>query len=225
MNYVIITLSLLFSITSISQTNNLEDGWIRVFVDEVGSFDIPPSMEIQDGVAKEINSEFERVLKLPSTNIVIQQKELNKDMDNVFSGDFDSENGAKGKGFERYARVMLSTMLNETSIKLFCESSPFNKSDLILGNTELKNQFSANITIVEWFPIEFVKINEMCGLHISYIRKSFNGIKANVKVDEYQFFNNDRIHQLILSYRVNEENIWKKDLKKILNSFTITNVR
>ena len=53
-------------------------------------------------------------------------------------------------------------------------------------------------------------------------RSSF---KSNARVDEYKFFNDDRMHFLILSYRINEENIWKKDFEKILNSFTITNVR
>lgn len=225
MKYIILTLTLLLSLSTFSQSNNLEGGWTKVFIDELGSFDLPPTMEIQDGVAKELNDEFERILKLPSTNIVFQQKDLNKDMDNVFSDNFDSEKGSNGKGFERYARVMLATLMNDTSIKLFCESSPFSKSDLILVNRELKNQFSANITIVEWFPIEFVKINQMCALHISYVRKSVNAIKPNVRVDEYQFFNDDRIHQLIMSYRINEEKIWKKDFEKILNSFTITNVR
>ena len=81
---------------------------------------------------------------------------------------------------------------------------------------------SNNFKIVEWFPLKFVKLNNMCALHISYVR---SGHKSDVKVDEYQIFNNDRTHQLILSYRVNEKSIWDADFKKLLNSIKITNVR
>ena len=141
--------------------------------------------------------------------IIVQQKGLNRDM----------TLGAKGS--ERYARLMINTLtFTDSGVKLFCESSPLTATDLILGNTEIKKQYDE--ILIEWMPIEFKKINEMCVLHISFIRSGFNG---NVKVDEYSFFNNDLQHNLILSYRVNEEDYWKQDFEKILNSFTITNIR
>ena len=208
----------IFSFSAYSQSDNLEDGWKRIYVEELGSFDIPPTMEIQDGLAKEITVIQENIYNLPATDIIVQQKGLNRDM----------TLGAKGKGSERHARLMINTLtFTDSGVKLFCESSPLTATDLILGNTEIKKQYDEMMRqnmreLIEWMPIEFKKINEMCVLHISFIRSGFNG---NVKVDEYSFFNNDLQHNLILSYRVNEEDYWKQDFEKILNSFTITNIR
>jgi len=226
MKNILFTLALLVSFSSFSQTDNLEDGWKRIYVEELGSFDLPPTMEIQEGLAKKITVISENIFNYPATDIIAQQKHYNKDVENVLSDDFDVEKGAIGKGFETYARLMISTV-SGAGVKLFCESSPLTATDLILGNTEIKKQYEAemvslNLKIIRWLPIEFKKINGMCVLHISYIR---SGFKSNVKVDSYGFFNNDLQHNLTLSYRVNEENIWKKDFEKILNSFTITNVR
>ena len=157
-------------------------------------------------------------MELPASNIIAQQKGLNKDM---------TIRGAKGKGGEKYARIILTTILGEAWTKLYCQDSPFGKTDLISGNSDVKKQFAANLKsnnfrIVEWFPLKFVKLNNMCALHISYVR---SGHKSDVKVDEYQIFNNDRTHQLILSYRVNEKSICDADFKKLLNSIKITNIR
>ena len=199
---------------------SIEKDWTRIYIDELGSFDLPPSMEIQDGLAKEITENYNLIMELPSSNVIAQQKGMNEDM---------TIDGTKGNGGERYVRVMLYTNLGKKGEfpKLYCESSPFSKTDMIFKNLGLKRDYeqgveSAGGRIIEWFSVGFKKINQMCALHISYIR---SGNKSNVKVDEYKFFNYDREYQLILSYRVNEEGFWGEDLKKILNSFTITNER
>ena len=46
-----------------------------------------------------------------------------------------------------------------------------------------------------------------------------------VIVHVYCFHNYDREHTLTLSYRLSEENYWKSDFAKILNSFRITNIK
>jgi hypothetical protein len=198
--------------------SSLEKDWTRIFIKDFGSFDLPPTMEIQDGLAKKMTEKYDLIMELPASNVIAQQKGLNKDM---------TIRGAKGKGGERYARIILTTVFGDAWTTLYCKESPFSKYDLISANNEVKKQFAANLKsnnfrIVEWFPLKFVKLNNMCSLHISYVR---SGHKSDVKVDEYQIFNNDRTHQLILSYRLNEKSIWDADFKKLLNSIKITNVR
>lgn len=212
------TIILFVSILSCGQESSLEKDWTRIFIEEFGSFDLPPTMEIQNGLAKKMTEKYDLIMELPASNIIAQQKGLNKDM---------TIKGAKGKGGERYARIILTTILGEAWTKLYCQDSPFSEADLISGNSDIKKQFAANLKsnnfkIVEWFPLKFVKLNNMCALQISYVR---SGHKSDVKVDEYQIFNNDRTHQLILSYRLNEKSIWDADFKKLLNSIKITNVR
>ena len=38
---------------------SIEKDWTRIYIDELGSFDLPPSMEIQDGLAKEITENYD----------------------------------------------------------------------------------------------------------------------------------------------------------------------
>lgn len=49
--------------------------------------------------------------------------------------------------------------------------------------------------------------------------------KPYVLVNMYLFQNNDRMHTLILSYRLSEKTYWENDFKKILKSFRISNIR
>jgi hypothetical protein len=202
MKNLLCTIILFVFILSCGQESSPEKDWTRIFIEEFGSFDLPPTMEIQNGLAKKMTEKYDLIMELPASNIIAQQKGLNKDM---------TIRGAKGKGGEKYARIILTTILGEAWTKLYCQDSPFGEADLISGNSDVKKQFAANL-----------KLNNMCALHISYVR---SGHKSDVKVDEYQIFNNDRTHQLILSYRVNEKSIWDADFKKLLNSIKITNVR
>ena len=52
-------------------------------------FDLPPTMEIQNGLAKKMTEKYDLIMELPASNIIAQQKGLNKDM---------TIRGAKGKG-------------------------------------------------------------------------------------------------------------------------------
>ena len=49
--------------------------------------------------------------------------------------------------------------------------------------------------------------------------------KPFVLVNIYQFHNNDRMHTLILSYRVSECTEWKPTFENILKSYRITNIK
>ena len=67
------------------------------------------------------------------------------------------------------------------------------------------------------------KINGKTAIKYSYQKK----IKDNLLVvDEvYVFHNNDKMHSLNLSYVKSGASLWKPLFPKIIDSFTITNIR
>jgi len=189
--------------------------WKTIIVKGVGSFDLPPTMEIQKDKMLELVDKAMSIYNYGGNDIVAQQSGLNEDM---------KMSGKDLSGL--YGRIMLSTnigLIGEFP-KDFCLNSVFTKTDLILKNMELKNQYENGVEevgqkIIEWFRVDLKEINEMCALHVSYIR---SGHKSNVFVNEYVFYNNDRTHNLVLSYRVDQEDYWKLDFDKVLKSFVLT---
>jgi hypothetical protein len=101
------TIILFVSILSCGQESSLEKDWTRIFIEEFGSFDLPPTMEIQNGLAKKMTEKYDLIMELPASNIIAQQKGLNKDM---------TIRGAKGKGGEKYARIQFLERLGQNYI-------------------------------------------------------------------------------------------------------------
>jgi hypothetical protein len=193
----------------------LFSGWERIYIKNVGSFDLPPIMEIQKGVYKEYMNQFNKTFGYDTDRIVAQQTGLNK-MGN--------------EGFEKYARVILETTIGNYGdyVNLNFELPEMSKPELNELNEYFKEQIkrdfiNTGIRMTEWCPTKFQKINGMSYMKISYKRKLSNS--PEVLVNSYYFYNNDRLHTLTLSYRLNESDFWKSDLTKILNSFRITNER
>lgn len=68
--------------------------WTRIYIKNVGNFDLPPSMEVQKGKYKEFIDEQRKIKGFDATQLTAQQKGLNK---------------FQQKGFEKYARVIIET--------------------------------------------------------------------------------------------------------------------
>jgi len=54
----------------------LPSGWERIFIKNVGSFDLPPTMEVQNGKYKEFIDELKKIKGYDATQITAQQKGL-----------------------------------------------------------------------------------------------------------------------------------------------------
>lgn len=193
----------------------LPSGWERIYIKDVGSFDLPPTMEIQKGKYKEFNDKYRKINGYDATQITAQQKGLNE----------------YGKvGFERYARVMLETSISLPGEfeKLNFDISKIQQSEIRELNETFKQQTKKSIEgtslkLIEWYPVKFERINGMSYIHCSYKRQLDD--KPYVLVHKYIFQNYDRMHNLTLSYRLSESNIWKSDFETLLKSFIITNVK
>lgn len=190
-------------------------GWERIYIKNVGSFDLPPTMEVQKGKYKEFVDEIKKIKGFDATQLTAQQKGLNE---------FGKE------GFEKYARVMIETTFGSVGDfeKLNFNIATYTQADISELNTTYKHQIQQSfigtgLKLIEWYPLKLEKVNGISCIHISYKRQLQD--KPFVLVHIYYFHNNDRMHSLTLSYRLSEVDYWKSDYATILKSFRITNIR
>jgi len=197
--------------------NELQDEWQRVNINGIVSIDLPPEMEIQGEEFKAITKEL-RSIHGNKYNIEFSESELIFQPLGVNAGDVES--------LGKYARVMYEASEgNPGDYQKLTERIVLSNMELIELNKELKMQFTENfkrtpIQITEWYPIQIIEINGMSALLISYKRQL--GDKPYVHVKGYQFFDDDKIHSLTLSYRITEKELWEHNLNLILKSFRIT---
>jgi hypothetical protein len=193
----------------------LKTGWQRIYIENVGSIDLPPTMEIQNESMKEaIYKPFN--MKIPQ--FIAQTKGTNEN---------------PKIGFERYARVMIETEIGNFGDyeKLDFNIYQFSKKDIteldMIIKQHVQQEWSANprigMKLIEWYPIKIEKINEMSCLHTSWIRQTHNN--PVVLEHAYLFYNNDRFHRLSIFCNLSYSDYWKADFADILKSFRITNIR
>jgi hypothetical protein len=193
----------------------LKEGWERVHIEELGSVDIPPKMEVQSGVLKECVDVMNKIYKIEQQDIIIQQRGVND---------------LREEGRKTYARVMLST--KHAPIGEYYERINFNINDYSNIDIEQLNKFYYDIylesmnqlgnDLIKWYPLKFEIVNGMSCIHISFIRES---PKQKVLVNTYYFYNYDRMHELTMSYKLSDSEYWKSDFAKILSSYRIINIR
>ncbi len=188
--------------------------WQRVQIPDVGTIDIPPTMEIQGStlskISKELGKQFIQQSEFPeSGQVTIQQKGLNA---------LDPE------AVKLYVRIMVQTNKGhpgdfETLNSRYDVTQEELREISILFRTQIENQF---IRILQWDDPSVEFISGMQSIQLSYRRQ----IKDNppVRVATYIFQNYDRMHHLTMSYRESERNRWLSDFPSILESFRITNI-
>jgi len=216
--FVILSLMLFSTQYYVAQNlppSSLPSGWERIYIKNVGNFDLPPTMEVQKGKYKEFADVIKKIKGFDASPLTAQQKGLNE---------FSNE------GYEKYARVMIQTTfgLPGDFLKLKFDTSELSQVDKYDMSSIYKQQIQqgflgTGLKLIEWYPLKIEKINGMSCIHISYKRQL--GDKPFVLVHMYSFHNNDRMHIFTLSYRLAEADYWKSDYEKILKSFRITNVR
>ena len=217
-SFLVATLNFIFvqfCLAQILPAPILPKGWDRIYIRNVGSFDLPPTMEIQAGLYKKFNDDIYKIMEYDAPQLVAQPKGIN-------------EFGKEGLG--QYARVMIQT--NIASIgdfeRLNMNVAQYSQAEISDLNVVYKQQIQESFTgtdvkIIEWYPMKLEKVNGLSCIHGSFIRQ----IKDNplVMVHQYMFGNNDRLHTLTLSYRLSEIANWESDFVTILKSFRITNIR
>lgn len=181
----------------------------------LGTILIPDTMELQSGAYKALSDRSSSEMGYDvSGDVIFQQKGLN---------DF------RFKDNKTYARVMigterdkpgsyekLGTRIKATQRDLQSLSNLF-KKDLIdsFGATGLK--------LLRWDGVSIVTVNAQSALKISYVRQLNDNPSVHVEI--YRFPNDDRMHSLTISYRLEDAGIWEDALERTKNSFKISNSR
>lgn len=194
---------------------DLPVGWQHVEIPEVGTIDIPPSMEVQSEKYAQLNQALKKSLLEDSAGatgekITIQQKGLNA---------FDPT------ATKSYVRVMVETDVGsagdfENLNSRFEVTSDELREISTLFRTQAENQV---IRILQWDVPSVELVNGMQAFRLSYRRQYQDNPPA--RVTTYMFQNHDRMHRLTMSYRESERSKWLSDFPTILSSFRITNVR
>ncbi len=133
------------------------------------------------------------------------------------------------KALALYARVLISYQKgekgdymnwNDNTLMTQTEYNELNKSfkNNLLSQSQQMKQMN-----IELLDIEDIKVGKNVEKYV-YIKQSYSrkGLNGNVKVTDYYFHNNSEMVKLTLSYRISENNLWKKDFDKILDTFSFT---
>ena len=190
--------------------------WQTVSIPGICTFQIPPSVEIQKGIYKKINDKSrETILEIVTSpdRVVAQPKGINS---------------LNAQALKLYCRIIVETdwgkrgEYRSLDVPLVLSGVDLRKIDVILKQEILKAAaFSTSkgikMTITSWQPTEVVKINGADALHTTYTRKINDA--PPVIVNTFMVMNNDLLHRIIISYRIEEEDMWKNDLTKVPGTF------
>ncbi len=190
--------------------------WDTVSIPGICTFQIPPTLEIQKGIYKQIKEKHQRkVLEITSSpdDVVAQPKGINS---------FDPE------ALKRYCRVIVETHRGHPGdFQSLDAPLAFSKEELRETDAMLKKQAQKAVAftkakgfrskLLSWQPAEIVRVNGVYALKTTYSRSLKDA--PPVIVNRYMIQNNDCTHIITISYRISEKAIWEADLSKVINTF------
>lgn len=192
--------------------------WKTIFVNNISYFQIPSTMEVQSKEYQEKALQYSRM-----NNNKFDKKSLVTDENSVFCQQKGLNNISKDS-IGLYARVMFKNIISEDDVYSLNDNIP-NEFIQELSSEVEKNiyreaaQSNMKIAIKGRLHSKPININNMNGILVSYTRSLNDGPDAFVRI--YFFFNKRIIHQMIVSYRIAHEKLWKKDLDKVINTLYI----
>lgn len=198
-------------------TQEIEDGWIRIIIKEVGSIDYPSDfLELQSEEYRDIAKESYQVFRLGKSDFTLQQVGLNDLLPSAF---------------EEYRRVILMTEYLNPGEEVLRANEKYTMSQGELAELEnqlidgLLQQFGmlkilgSESKLVESVSLEIKEVNGMFPLVHTYKRQVNNN--PVILVETYMFQNYDKIHYLCFSCRVKDEEECRDIYDRILDSFRL----
>lgn len=175
-------------------------------LNDVGYITIPEEMELQEGIYKKMVEENIKLynFEISENRVVFQQKGLNK---------------FNQKGFQSYARIIIETEYGDFDKDIFMTSQELKEANTIMRNSVYQNFKNTNLKLISWYGTSVTSINGKSALKVSYLRQ----LSSNpyVIVNMYIIPNGNKKHIITLSYRQNEEKIWKPIYSKVIKSIKI----
>ncbi len=189
--------------------------WNTISIPGICTYQIPPTMEIQGGNYKALNDTLREVAfneKSPD-RVVAQPKGINS---------FDPQ------ALEKYCRIIVNTTRGRAgefdsigtqiapSKEELSEIDEMLKKETLQGAT-MASSTGAKVSMLSWNPVKIVRVNGIDTIVASFTRSTNGGPPVAVKV--YSIQNNDYLHTITISYRLSEEDLWAKDLAKVIGTF------
>jgi hypothetical protein len=195
-----VTSFLITSQTCVDHDLLMKSNWARTTIAGVGTIDVPPSLEVQEGQLREMSGS--------SYGLVLQQKGLNAQTQSSLG---------------TYVRVMVETFPADSpgDFRRAGSKIEYSAAELEEISTSLRMQAEMpGITILQWDKPKVVEVNGVTAICVEYSRAYKSNTPARVAL--YMFEDYDRIHKLTLSYRVSESEMWAAALQGVLQSFRIS---
>ena len=205
--------SLLFTclFQTVATAQTIEKGWRRIYIKDVGYFDLPITLEVENAKVKEFSNNGKVVKGYETNSFAAKEKNSNSNKSlNKTYAKISLETSISSEGdYRKLNSNKRITQLELDDLNKLCRKAISNNSE-VYGN------------VTEWFPLKIETVNGISCMHYSF--KRHFGSKPTEIVHRYSFHNNDRMHDLELSYGISEIK-WKNDFSKVLGGFTITNIR
>lgn len=196
-----------------------DPSWTTVSIPNICEYQIPPTMELQAGIYREIMNQLHtQVLQILDSGkrVVAQQKGLN-------SMDKDARS--------RYARVIVDFQPDSYGFAQVLRNPLIRDRDVITDiDTEMKSVITQEaaqstaagmpVEITSWDGTQVVSVSGIDCLKTTYSR-SVKGAPA-VSVSSYKIPVNNQILSVTISYRENEASIWSNDFSNIINTFNFS---
>jgi len=194
----------------------IEDGWIRIKIEGVGSIDYPSNfLELQSQEYRDIGAEHYQIV-LGKSDFILQQVGLNDLLPSAF---------------DEYRRVMFWTSYLNPGEEVFRANEKYTMSqeelaelenqlvDRLLQEFEILKTMESGNKLVESVSLEIKEVNVMFPIVHTYKRQLNDN--PVVLVEAYMFQNYDKIHYLTFSCRVVDEAECRDIYDEILDSFRL----
>lgn len=201
--------------TVAEEEQEIEEGWIRLRVEGVGSIDYPSDfLELQSEEYRDMAEGYYEITV--KSDFTLQQVGLNELLPSAF---------------DEYRRVVFQTIDMNPGEEVFRANEKYTMSqrelaeleaqlidELVQGFEALKTMGQEN-KLIESISLEIEEVNGMFPLVHTYKRQLNDNPVVLVKA--YSFWDYDRIHYLLLSYRVVDEEECRGIYDRIINSFRL----
>jgi hypothetical protein len=190
--------------------------WETVSVPGICTYQIPPTVEIQQGTYKRFNDQFRKtVLEIETSpdRVVAQPKGIN-DLDSLALKRYcriivETDRGAKGDHVKLDEPLALSTAeLTELDKQLEAR----NRQAAVLSTSK-----GMKMVVLCWRPAKLVRVNGVDAIMTTYSRSMNDAPPVLVRM--YMIQNNDYLHTITISYREEERELWSDDLGKVVHTF------
>lgn len=196
----------------------VEDNWSRIQIENYGSIDVPPSMEVIYGLYAQLQKKMRSDFIDTGTEdqvMLIQQK-----------GVSDFQNNS----LDLYASVSLSVTDSGSSQQEYDESIKSlrqSETQRLAISKSMEEYFRGLLRshkgrLLEWGGVRVLNVNEMQAISADF-KRQWNK-NPTVCVRSYSFYGKGKTYTLVMAYREKDSLMWRDDYAKMLASFRLAGV-